>query len=152
MLTRLQPEHSDALMSLFSVIRGDPSAVSFHPHDFKDDDARRVANYSGQDIYAGYIADDNNIVAYGMLRGVDEGFEIPSLGIYVIPQARGRGVSRAVMQGLHSMARLDLGASKVRLKVYSDNLPALKLYEKIGYQFETSESNELVGLISLENG
>ena len=149
MLMRLRPEHTDALKSLFSVIRNDTSAAKFHPHDFWEEDAQRFANYTGQDIYAGYFSEANDMIAYGMLRGIDDGFRIPSLGIYVIPDARGRGVSREVMNGLHFMARTELGASKVRLKVYSDNLPALNLYQKMGYQFETGEGDELVGVISL---
>ena len=149
MLIRLTSDHYVPLKSLFSVISNDPSAASFHPHSFDDESARAIANYNGADIYAGYFTADGSILAYGLLRGRDEGFEIPSLGIYVAPKARGRGVSREVMTSLHEMARNDLGASKVRLKVYSDNLPALKLYKGIGYKFENQKGRELVGYFSL---
>ncbi len=150
MLTRLRPQHLDALKALFSVVRADPSAKNFHPHGFSDDDARIIANYPGLDIYAAYFSPSEEIIAYGMLRGVDEGYDIPSLGIYLAPDARGRGVSRQVMDGLHLYARRDLGASKVRLKVYSDNLAALNLYKRVGYQFEVGDSQEMVGYFSLD--
>lgn len=149
MLKRLTPDHLLPLADLFSVIRNDPSAKSFHPHDFDDESAFAIANYKGGDIYAGYFESEDSISAYGMLRGRDAGFEIPSLGIYVAPQARGRGISQKMMIALHDMARVELGASKVRLKVYADNLPALKLYERLGYEFETKEGREYVGYYTM---
>lgn len=149
MLKRLRSEHTHALTALFSVIRSDPSAESFHPHEFSSADAARITAYAGRDVYAGYFAGNGDLIAYGMLRGIDEGYQIPSLGIYVAPVARGQGVSRKVMNGLHEFARRDLGATRVMLKVYSDNLPALNLYKRIGYEFGDSRDRELVGYFSL---
>lgn len=149
MLIKLRPEHADALKALFSVIRSDPSAQSFHPHGFTNEDAARIADYSGRDIYAGYFSERDDICAYGMLRGMDEGYEIPSLGIYVAPGARGTGIARLVMDGLHTFARRDLKAPKIMLKVYSDNLPALNLYQRIGYEFKRSTGREFIGYFSL---
>jgi RimJ/RimL family protein N-acetyltransferase len=150
MLRRLQTEHTLALKELFSIIRSDPSAESFHPHGFSAADAARTAAYTGRDVYAGYFAENGELVAYGMLRGIDEGYQIPSLGIYVAPAARGKGVSSRVMNGLHELARRDLGASKIMLKVYSDNLPALNLYKRIGYKFGDGKNRELVGYFSFD--
>ncbi len=150
MLIRLQPKHTDALKVLFWIVRNDPSARAFHPHGFSDGDAARIAEYSGHDIYAGYFAEDGEIIAYGMLRGIDEGYDIPSLGIYLPPAARGKGISSKVMHGLHEFARQELGASKIMLKVYADNLAALNLYKRIGYEFGASEGRELLGFYSFD--
>ncbi len=60
---------------------------------------------------------EGSIVAYGMLRGWDEGYETPSLGIAVHSEWQARGVGRRMMEHLHQVARVR-GAKRIRLKVY----------------------------------
>jgi ribosomal protein S18 acetylase RimI-like enzyme len=80
-----------------------------------------------------------------MLRGWDEGYEVPSLGIAVLASARGTGLGRTFMQFLHSAARLQ-GAPRVRLKVYPENAAAWRLYESLGYCFEPGADHQLLGI------
>src|SRR6185503_6378785 len=80
--------------------------------------------------------------------GWDEGFEVPSLGIALHPQARGNGLGRRFMLFLHQEAQAR-GARRVRLKVYPDNLGAVHLYDSLGYHFEAREHDQLVGIVSL---
>ena len=147
-LRQLKSGDCGTLKSLFAVVRDDPAAAAFHPHPFTDKQAEVIASYSGQDIYAGYF-DGDKIVAYGMLRGRDEGYEVPSLGIYLSPQARGTGIARKMMEGLHELARTELKASKIMLKVYTDNIKAAALYERMGYEFEPPRNGEAVGFLEL---
>jgi len=77
-----------------------------------------------------------------MLRGWEEGYEVPSLGIAVAPDAEGRGYGRAMMHALASLAR-GRGASRIRLRVAADNARARGLYVSCGYQptgFERGET------------
>ncbi|HST30778.1 MAG TPA: GNAT family N-acetyltransferase, partial [Chthoniobacterales bacterium] len=111
------------------------------------DEAAARANYSGRDFYCIMLQEDN-VVGYGMLRGWDEGYAIPSLGIALDPSVRGRGCSRALMNFLHDTAK-KRGATKVRLKVDSRNRPAIELYRSLGYVFEPQTGEELVGLLDL---
>jgi RimJ/RimL family protein N-acetyltransferase len=37
----------------------------------------------------------------------------------------------------------------MRLKVYADNHVARRLYERLGYVFEASEGDQLVGILDL---
>jgi ribosomal protein S18 acetylase RimI-like enzyme len=90
----------------------------------------------------------SEVLAYGMLRGWESGFEIPSLGIAVHPLHRGTGVARAFMLFLHDAAR-GRGARRIRLKVYPDNLAALRLYTALGYQVVGEESGQLVAYVDL---
>ena len=60
----------------------------FHPHPFTTEAARERAAYTGKDLYYVVIEGDE-ILGYGMLRGWDEGYEVPSLGIVIHPAHRG---------------------------------------------------------------
>ena len=93
------------------------------------------------------LSEGGRVVAYGMLRGWDDGYEIPSLGIAVHPAARGSGAGRELMEHLHREARARRAPS-VRLTVYSDNASARRLYEELGYELE-SRGDDLVGYLAL---
>jgi hypothetical protein len=52
------------------------------------------------------------------------------------------------MSYLHSAARAR-GCSKVRLKVYPNNVAAVQLYRDLGYAFGDEEDGQLVGVVEL---
>jgi ribosomal protein S18 acetylase RimI-like enzyme len=83
-----------------------------------------------------------------MLRGWDEGFEVPSLGIATRSSVRGTGLGGLLVQFLHAAA-CRRGANRVILKVYKDNIPARRLYEKLGYRFVDEGAGEISGSIDL---
>lgn len=137
----------DAVRDLFAIIRNDPSAKNFHPHPFDDQVAREICHYRGQDLYCVGLA-DGKAVAYGMLRGWDEGYERPSLGIYIAPERRGSGIASLFMAKLHELAR-SKGAMQIRIKVYLNNVEARQLYENFGYTFTAQEGGQLIGHLNL---
>lgn len=125
----------------------------FHPHPFTPAEAAHLVAGRGpggqetRDVYRfGFIGD--TAVAYGLLRGWDEGFETPSLGVVVHASCRGRGLGRAMMHHLHEIAR-NRGAHSVRLKVYKANAPAFDLYASLGYEFVGQGETEWLGRLSL---
>lgn len=120
----------------------------FHPFPLTLDEARKLCWNPSMDLF--YVATDGErVLAFGMLRGWDEGYEIPSLGVAVHPGFRGTGLGRALMGFLHAAARAK-GAEKVRLKVFPENTPAVGLYRNLGYKFrEEKEAGQLVGFFDL---
>lgn len=146
-IRRLNADDQSQLIALFSDIKHGTDQIHFHPHPFDADNAIEIAQYKGNDLYVGMF-DGGTLVGYGLLRGWDEGFDIPSLGIYLKKSARGKGLSTFFMHELHHLAR-NAKAGVVRLKVFKDNVVAKKLYQKLGYVFESEENNQLVGFMSL---
>ena len=135
--------HQADLSSLFAAIAADQKAKYFHPHPLNTAEAERRAAYAGRDYYCvAYL--DGAPAAYGMLRGWDEGYAEPSLGLAVVPAFQGRGLGRALTEHLHEIARAR-GATTVRLKVYAENATARALYAKLGYAFEASKPGEELG-------
>ena len=74
----LEPELGGALAGLFGALVASGDTVRFHPHPFTAEEAEARARYSGRDLYYVAVA-DGRALAYGMLRGWDEGYAVPSL-------------------------------------------------------------------------
>jgi [ribosomal protein S18]-alanine N-acetyltransferase len=141
---RPAPELEPQIAEFFRHIHETGEAERFHPHPFTPEAARERCRYAGRDVYFVAVA-GGNVLAYGMLRGWDEGYSVPSLGIAVHASARGLGLGRALMLYLHAEAARR-GAERIRLKVYPDNATAVALYRSLGYVFaDALEHGQLVG-------
>lgn len=147
-LVRVTPEAEEELASVFGELAAAGDELHFHPHPLDRAAAHAVAHHAGEDGYYLLVA-EGAVAGYGMLRGWDDGYDVPSLGIALRPAARGRGLARLFMQLLHDEAAAR-GARSVRLTVYPDNEPALRLYRSLGYRFTPREDGTLVGTLELE--
>ncbi len=134
-------------VDLLADIFGEIDQAFFRPHPFTPEEARSIAHRDGSDLYA-LLLDNGRPVAYGMLRGWDEGYATPSLGIAVRTSQQRRGFGRAMMASLHTAA-LGRGSPGVRLRVHRDNLPARRLYESLGYVYQGEDRGELVMFLDL---
>lgn len=144
---KLTVEWKQQLINFLSDLEKDGENKYFYPHSFTDEALDGVVQYTGKDSY--YILIEEDIVlGYGLLRGWDEGYKIPSLGIAIHSSVRGTGLGTMFMHFLHAAARRN-GATQVRLRVSPDNAKAIKLYKGMGYKFETKESKYLVGIFDL---
>src|ERR1700733_13895683 len=92
---RVQAEHADLLTELFERNSRPEVTSSFDPFPLDREEARRIALQSHQDEY--YVAmRTDRVVGFSMLRGFDEGYTIPSFGIFVDHDAHGQGIGRAL--------------------------------------------------------
>jgi ribosomal protein S18 acetylase RimI-like enzyme len=147
-IVRLRPEHTDAMARFFLRISNDPASRHFHPHPFTWKEAERVCCLTGRDLYHG-LRVDADFVGYCMLRGWDEGYSVPFLGIFVASELRGTGAAKLLMLHLHAAAKLS-GASEIRLKVYRENAIALRLYRALGYRFlDEVNQAQLTGTLAI---
>src|SRR5687767_13466130 len=53
--------------------------------------------------------------------------------MYVEPAHRGQGINRAIIDKLTEWSEKK-GLKEIRLQVYSDNIPAIRAYEKVGFK------------------
>lgn len=163
LLRPAQPGDEAGLAALFSALAAAGDDRLFHPHPLTPAAARTVCGHRATAPAAAHdeyhlaieeppIGDPQprppQVVGYGMLRGWVEGFTVPSLGIAVHPDHRGRGVARRLMAHLHRVASTR-GAATVRLKVYRHNAAAVRLYESLGYDLEPLDVGQLVGRITV---
>jgi len=138
---------AEPLSIFFQWLKDSGETHYFAPHPFTKEMAQCIARYEGKDLYY-LLVDDLEILGYGMLRGWEEGYEIPSLGIFIHPNVRKCGFGQLMMHFLHSVSKYK-GAPKVRLSVHPENQDAVRLYEKIGYHFTEEHEGRKVGFLSL---
>ena len=144
------PEWERSIASMFADLRANGDERWFHPFPLDDASARSIANASGRDLFLIAI-EGEEVIALGMLRGWDEGFDTPSLGIAVGPSARGHGLGRAMMLRLHDEAQRS-GSRRIRLTVDRANAGAVALYTSLGYALTDESSDDLTGLLELPVG
>lgn len=130
----LRPENVAPALDLLRDVAADAEGRFFTPHPFTEAALSRLASEPGKDLYY-LLMSENRAVAYGLLRGWNEGYVVPSLGLAVAPTQRRRGLGRRMMDVLHQAAR-SRGADRIRLRVHPDNEKAVALYRSLGYAFE----------------
>lgn len=147
---RLTAEWKEPLLAFLSALEEANETEFFHPHPFDHEAVEQIIRQARRDLYY-VLTDAGEVLGYGMLRGWDEGFAIPSLGIAIHPKARGGGLGKLLMCFLQGAARWS-GCKAIRLRVKRDNMRALKLYQDMGYVFQSEEDQYLVGFLDLDQG
>lgn len=143
-IEKLRPEHLAGLKVFFDAIDTPEYRENFSPHPFDAENAERVCYYNGQDLYYAILLDRKGVIGYGMLRGWDEGYEIPSIGLCILKQYQGGGFGKLLLNLLEAVSRLRR-CPKVMLKVKKSNKEAISLYESQKYVFSEHNEDFLVG-------
>ena len=142
-----KPKHIDQMMVFFESLKNSEDTAFFHPHSFSRQEILAILEKEKKDLYY-IVTGDEKVLGYGILRGWDEGYSVPSLGVAVSPNARGIGIGKLLVQFLHAVCR-ERGCEKIRLKVYKNNVLAVKMYEKFGYTFSAEEEKQIIGYCEL---
>jgi RimJ/RimL family protein N-acetyltransferase len=92
----------------------------------------RVLSTKVRDVYLGLYW-EGRLAAFCMLRGWDEGYEVPALGVVVAEEYRGKGVGTLTLELARVISRLR-GSSELMLKVHPRNEAARALYIRAGFR------------------
>ncbi|MBO6201608.1 MAG: GNAT family N-acetyltransferase [Chryseobacterium sp.] len=88
-----------------------------------------------------FIAEENNEIlasGYSKIKKTENNYSnfdtYAYLGfMYVKPEHRGKGINKLILDELIKWSK-DKGISEIRLEVYDQNEPAVKAYEKAGFE------------------
>jgi ribosomal-protein-alanine N-acetyltransferase len=82
----------------------------------------------------------DQIVGFGQIWTNSAG-DVNLVRILVAPPLRGRGFGKQLCALLLDHARTAMGAQRVKLRVYRNNLSAIAVYRALGFEAIDSESN-----------
>ncbi len=103
----------------------------FTPFSLKEDSIKKIINEAIKDKYFGIFVVDH-LVGFYMLRGFDEGYEIPSYGVWISEKYSGLGLSKLTLQHAISFCKTN-SIKKIMLKVHPENTIARNIYESFGF-------------------
>jgi RimJ/RimL family protein N-acetyltransferase len=86
---------------------------------------------------------EKEIAGFYMLRGFDEGYEIPSYGVWISSRFSNKGLSKLTLYHAFSVCRIN-NIQTLMLKVHPENKVPMKLYESLGFKqtgFDEINSN-----------
>jgi ribosomal protein S18 acetylase RimI-like enzyme len=146
-LEDLAPRHELGLAEFFRALSANGDGELFYPHPLTEKEAQRLCRYTGLDQY--FVATiGGRILGYGMLRGWDEGYAIPSLGLATHPDARSQGLGEFLMRGLIQQAR-NRGAMQIRLTVDASRGRFISFFVRLGFVFSPFKQGRLLGMLDL---
>jgi ribosomal-protein-alanine N-acetyltransferase len=147
---RVSTAVADRLGDFFELLAADEETIRFfHPHPLTREFASALCARQSISLDRYFITDyRGHVVGYSMLRGWDEGYDIPSFGGCTHPDLRGAGLGRLLLAHAIAACRT-AGARRLRLTVYKKNMRAVHLYRKFGFVFSEKNQHEWVGLLDL---
>lgn len=143
-IVKIGKNHVELLNIFLQHINTPEYRNEFSPFPFDRKQTTVLCDYQGQDLYYAIILENTKIIGLGMLRGWDEGYEIPSIGLCILKDYQGMGFGKLMLAYLEITSKVK-GCSKVMLKVKKNNVRARRLYEAGGYLFAEHDSEYLIG-------
>jgi ribosomal protein S18 acetylase RimI-like enzyme len=139
----LRPEHCSGFTQLLEDNDREEITGPFHPFPMTRESSERLCLVHSKDLY--YVAFvDDVMVGLAMLRGWDEGYEVPSFGAFIDYRYQGRGLGRLLTDYAISEAR-QAGCANVRLSVYESNVRGRRLYSSLGFHEQSRDPVDLHG-------
>lgn len=140
----LAPEDAESFREIrLEALRSDPEAFA-STHDAEKDShpAKYAAWLSGSQIFGAFRGTELvGIAALTILEAKKESHKGLLRSMYVKPQARKAGVGRQLIETMIASARGRI--ELLNLVVVSDNHPAIRLYESLGFKTYGLEKNSL---------
>jgi len=136
------PDDAPALIDCLKRVGGESSYLTFGPEGRGLDEVELRAVLAEAHLKDNALAlvalDDDRIVGNLLFEGgsrsrIRHGGEF---GISVLQAYAGKGVGRAMLEVLIGWAELSGVVRKLDLRVRSDNLGAIRLYERLGWKIE----------------
>jgi ribosomal protein S18 acetylase RimI-like enzyme len=101
-----------------------------------DEDVQRGYHTGWFDADRLMIIEDDDGTAVGVLDVTEEGDHLYLSRIEVLPEAQGRGLGTAVLRDLIGRGRT------IRLHVFTNNMRARRLYERLGFNVDQEAERE----------
>jgi ribosomal protein S18 acetylase RimI-like enzyme len=128
----IEPEDFEQLAVFFENNNVESITLFFTPFALTRETAYEIVSEDHRDrYYLGIV--EGKAIGFSMLRGWDEGYAIPSFGMFIDQHQHGHGYGKQLLDLTIEAAR-QLGCQKVRLSVRKANHPAYRIYKSRGFK------------------
>lgn len=130
---RIKKLRPDDALELSCLLNSAPPEYSkyFTPFSFDFKTISTLLKKAKLDWYFG-VRIGWRLAGFYMLRGFDQGYDIPSYGVWISPHYCRKGLAKRSLTHAFALCRLHR-INKLMLKVHPDNTLAKKFYEKNGF-------------------
>ena len=140
-IKEIQSEQASTLSALILSAPKDYTKY-FVPFSFEEDSIKKIISDAVNDKYFGIFINDD-LAGFYMLRGFDQGYEVPSYGIWISDKYSGLGLLKLTLQHAITFCKLN-GLKKIMLKVHPEHTIVKNIYENFGFKqqgFDEKNSN-----------
>jgi RimJ/RimL family protein N-acetyltransferase len=115
-----------------ALLRAQPPEYARFFHAFNSDEKEIAAILAARqlDIYSG-IFWEGRLIGFFMLRGWDDGYDVPAFGVFIDEKFRGFKLMRLALDSSILISRL-CGAKRIMGKIHPDNAP-LRGVRQLGF-------------------
>jgi sugar phosphate isomerase/epimerase/GNAT superfamily N-acetyltransferase len=146
LMRRLREADIEKLGIFFARNNRPEVTTCFRAFPLNENTARDLLKPTRKDHF--FVMEENGrFLAFSMLRGQDEGYDVPSFGIFVDWEHQKCGVGKRLSEWTFRWVD-QMGAPKIRLSVYEQNISARTLYERLGF-VETGRRRDNDGRVSV---
>jgi RimJ/RimL family protein N-acetyltransferase len=103
----------------------------FNPFGYDEPAIADTLARQGRDVFMGLFWQEE-IIGFFMLRGWNDGYEVPAFGIMIDEQYRGYGLEMAALDMAKVICRLR-NVSRLMIKMHPDNISAKGVARKTGF-------------------
>ncbi|WP_019240935.1 MULTISPECIES: GNAT family N-acetyltransferase [Bacillus] len=144
MITFRQPTIDDALqmVAFYNIVGGETSYLSFEKNEYPlsvEDQAKSIQSMNGQLNCKMILAmDHDEIIGIGTITSSQKikSRHQGELGIVVKKAYHGRGIGSQIIQQLIDWAKSNGVTTRIQLDTRCDNVGAVELYKKFGFEIE----------------
>jgi ribosomal-protein-alanine N-acetyltransferase len=135
----------ESLTDLFRRNNNNEVTRFFHPFDLTEQTAAFLLEPSKKDLVFGAFHEDH-LIGMSLLRGYDEGFQIPSFGLLIDQAYWKQGIGKKLTQWTIDWAD-STNTPSVRLTVEQENKSAIKIYRSLGFEITGTKANSENSLV-----
>ena len=106
------------------------------PHDSRDDLRKRLENPDGNRHSIVAVTDGRVVGLVTLVRSAGRRAHAGAIGMFVHDDFQGQGIGRRLLDACIDLAENWLGLTRIELDVFTDNVPAIALYERCGFERE----------------
>ena len=137
---RAAPDDAEGLTELGEAVGSEPEGWLVTTNGWRNvsDERRYLRAIRRYPNAAVFVADDDGLIVGRLSVARDQHPASPhvaDLGLMVAADRRGRGIGRALLHAAVDWAR-EIGVTKLELHVFPWNEPAIRLYERFGFERE----------------